>query len=47
MTTTKPTDPFTPDFDVMVEGLLQEFHVPGLSTGVVHGEETFTKVRHA
>lgn len=44
--TAEPTDPFTPDFDTLVEGLLQEFHVPGLSIAVVHGDETFTKVWH-
>ncbi|OCK79261.1 beta-lactamase/transpeptidase-like protein [Lepidopterella palustris CBS 459.81] len=43
MTTTKPTGPFTPDFDAVVERLLQEFHVPGLSIAVVHGEETYAK----
>lgn len=38
-------DPFDEKFDRMVEESMERWHVPGLSVAVVHGDETFAKVR--
>lgn len=37
--------PFSADFDDFVEGLLKEWHAPGLAIAVVHENQTWAKVR--
>lgn len=36
--------PLTEEFGTFVEGLLAEWHVPGLAIGVVDGNDTWTEV---
>lgn len=37
--------PLTEEFGSYIEGLLEEWHVPGLAIGVVDGDDTYTEVR--
>lgn len=41
----EPNKYFDAEFDAFVQGLLEKHHVPGMSIGVVDGEQVFTKVR--
>lgn len=36
--------PLTKEFGKFIEGLLEEWHVPGLALGVVDGDDTWTEV---
>ena len=38
------TNPLTPDFGKHVVKLLEQWHVPGLSIGVVDGDDTWLEV---
>lgn len=38
------SNPLSPEFDALVEEILDHFHVPGLSIAVIDGNETFAKV---
>ncbi|PYH38814.1 beta-lactamase/transpeptidase-like protein [Aspergillus neoniger CBS 115656] len=35
--------PLTPEFDALVDKLLEEWHIPGLTVSVVHGSSTYAK----
>lgn len=37
-------NPLTPEFDALVDKLLEEWHIPGLTVSVVHGSSTYAKV---
>lgn len=39
--------PLTGEFGRYIDGLLEEWHVPGLAVGVVDGDDTWTEVRRA
>ncbi|GAA88054.1 penicillin-binding protein [Aspergillus luchuensis IFO 4308] len=36
-------NPLTPEFDALVDKLLEEWHIPGLTVSVVHGSSTYAK----
>ena len=38
------SNPWSPQFDTLVQQTLDHFHVPGLSIAVVDGNDTFAKV---
>lgn len=39
------SSPFTSSFDKLVSQNLDHWHTPGLAIAVIHGEDTFSKVR--
>jgi hypothetical protein len=40
----RDTSPLNIKFDALVEGLLEKWHVPGISIAVVDGDKTYSKV---
>ena len=41
------TSPLNKDFNALVEHLLEEWHVPGISVAVVDGDQTYSNVRNS
>lgn len=41
------SSPFTSSFDKLVSQNLDHWHTPGLAIAVIHGEDTFSKVRNS
>lgn len=43
---TTPQDPFTEDLKSHIKHLLEHYHVPSVSIGIVNGDHIFTHVRN-
>lgn len=36
---------FTANFDDFIHGMMEEWKMPGVAIGIVHGEDIYTKVK--